>query len=56
MKYFLFIVEYFRWGISAKVVFGFITQAQIASIVIIVVSLVCMRILKEKQIRDVYEC
>ncbi|MEM5777785.1 MAG: prolipoprotein diacylglyceryl transferase [Candidatus Aenigmatarchaeota archaeon] len=34
-----FFVEYFRWGVSAKVVAGFITQAQIASIVIIIISI-----------------
>ncbi|MEM5777781.1 MAG: prolipoprotein diacylglyceryl transferase [Candidatus Aenigmatarchaeota archaeon] len=44
-----FFVEYFRWGVSAKVVLGFITQAQIASIVIILGSLVFWKILKEKQ-------
>ncbi|MEM5777972.1 MAG: prolipoprotein diacylglyceryl transferase [Candidatus Aenigmatarchaeota archaeon] len=44
-----FFVEYFRWGVSAKVVAGFITQAQIASIVIILGSLVFWKILKEKQ-------
>lgn len=45
-----FFVEYFRWGVSAKVAFGIITQAQIASIVIIIFSLVFMKILANKRI------
>ena len=36
-------MEYFRWGVSAVVVGGVITQAQIVSVLIIVGSLVGMK-------------
>lgn len=43
-----FFVEYFRWGVSAKIVYDVITQAQIASIFIIIASLILMKILANK--------
>lgn len=43
-----FFVEYFRWGVSAVVVGGVITQAQIASLVIIAGSLVAWRVLAKQ--------
>lgn len=44
-----FFVEYFRWGVSAQVMWGVITQAQMASLGIIVASLYFMRKLSVKQ-------
>lgn len=44
-----FFVEYFRWGVSAQVMFGIITQAQLASLGIIAVSLFFMKKLSQKQ-------
>ena len=48
-----FFVEYFRWGVSAKVVYGVITQAQIASIAIILGSLVFWKMLETREKIDV---
>lgn len=42
-----FFVEYFRWGVSAQVMFGVITQAQLASLVIIAVSVYFMKKLSQ---------
>lgn len=38
-----FLMEYFRWGVSAQVMFGVITQAQVVCVAIIIFSLCVMR-------------
>ena len=38
-----FLMEYFRWGVSAKVMFGVITQAQVMCVLVIFLTFLKMK-------------